>query len=187
MTATPKIDADGAREQWRLWRAFAADPAVDAEIVALYADLSRRISERGPTCWSSGKCCNFDAYGHKLYVTALEIAWVLSKVELPRPTAAPTSTLPIVSATLAATTGVLSPTGPCVFQIDRLCSIHAVRPLGCRVYFCQEGTQEWQHEVYELLLADLRKMHDRRAIPYVYMEWRAGLIEATGSLRDDRP
>jgi hypothetical protein len=50
--------------------------------------------------------------------------------------------------------------------------------MGCRVFFCQEGTQGWQQELYEQFLAELRRMHEDRGLPYRYMEWRAGLREA---------
>jgi Fe-S-cluster containining protein len=66
----------------------------------------------------------------------------------------------------------------CVYQIDKLCSIHTIRPMGCRVFFCQEGTSEWQHELYESFLTRLRTLHDELKIPYRYMEWRAGLRDA---------
>jgi Fe-S-cluster containining protein len=148
---------------WDAWRAAVRRPAVDDAVRDLYARLDGAVQQRGPTCWISGRCCNFNAYGHRLYVTGLEIAWVLQQVDLP-----------------AAATGDDALKTACPFQVNNLCSIHAVRPLGCRIYFCQEGTQDWQHEVYERFLTDLRALHDEHALPYRYMEWRAGLAEAAG-------
>lgn len=178
MTATPPID-EKDREAWRAWREAARAPAVDAAIVTLYADLDARITERSPTCWTSGRCCNFDAYGHRLYVTALEIAWVLERVG---PTTQPPKAqmLPVLPSTSGG-----AGSGACVYQVEKLCSIHKVRPLGCRVFFCQKGTQEWQHELYESFLSRLRELHDSHAVAYRYLEWRAGLAEARGSLLAD--
>ena len=28
--------------------------------------------------------------------------------------------------------------GPCVFQREKVCGVHGIRPLGCRVFYCQE-------------------------------------------------
>jgi Fe-S-cluster containining protein len=152
VTPTPdQCEAD----LWRAWRDAAATELIDRAIAGLYAELDAEVARRGPTCWLSGKCCHFDAYGHRLYVTGLEIAWVLTKTA-PRPAIE----------------------GGCMFQQNKLCTVHAVRPLGCRIFFCQEGTQAWQNELYEAFLARLRTLHETHALPYRYMEWRAGLAAA---------
>ena len=155
---------------------MAATPTLDKRIESLFADLDAAVRARGPTCWTSGKCCKFDEYGHRLYVTGLEIAWVLRRLELSGETktqsvaATGGRSLPIV--------GTKPSGGACRYQVDGLCGIHAVRPMGCRVFFCQEGTSEWQHELYERFLKELRDIHDANRIEYRYMEWRAGLAEA---------
>ncbi len=156
MTPTPD-QRDAAL--WPAWFDAAASPPIDRAIAALYAELDAQVASRGPTCWLSGKCCHFDAYGHRLYVTGLEIAWVLTKTAPRTPVE-----------------------GGCMFQRDKLCSIHTLRPLGCRIFFCQAGTQQWQQELYETFLARLRALHEERALPYRYMEWRDGLAQATAQM-----
>lgn len=176
MTRTTTTEPDD-RTLWRLWRQAAVKPELDGAIVALYDQLDAAIRARGPTCWTSGKCCNFDAYGHRLYVTGLEIAWVLWRTQGTTPQHEPkhadNRSLPILTP---------SPPRPltpsCPYQLDKLCSIHAHRPMGCRVFFCQSGTEEWQRELYETFLARLRALHETHGVPYRYMEWRAGLIAA---------
>ena len=71
---------------------------------------------------------------------------------------------------------------PCAFQVNGMCGIHTIRPLGCRIFFCQEGTQDWQQDVYEQFQQRIRRLHDEHELPYRYMEWRAGLIEAAGAI-----
>lgn len=150
---------------WHAWQSAAASPAIDRAIQSLYSDLSQAIAARGPTCWASGKCCKFDTFqgGHLLYVTGLEIAWVLARPELAAVDRQPRDT---------------GPEGACAYQVEGKCSIHAIRPLGCRVFFCQQGTQDWQQDIYEEFLAQLRKLHDDHQLEYRYMEWRQGLIQA---------
>ena len=146
----------------------AATPAIDHALRTLYTDLDAAVTARGPTCWQSGKCCNFQAYGHRLYVTALEIAWFLRQAGPPAQETPAGLSLP-----------QFQPDTPtCAYQIDGLCSTHAVRPLGCRVFFCQQGTEQWQNELYESFLTRLRELHDQHTLPYRYMEWRTGLDEA---------
>lgn len=67
--------------------------------------------------------------------------------------------------------------GDCPFLVDRLCSVHAIKPLGCRVYFCDPSAQIWQQELSEAGLARIRSLHDRHGIEYRYGEWR-GMLEA---------
>jgi hypothetical protein len=55
--------------------------------------------------------------------------------------------------------------------------------MGCRIFFCQRGTEAWQHALYEEFLGGLRQLHERQSLPYQYMEWRMGLREAIAHLR----
>lgn len=149
---------------WHTWRTAARDPAVDGAIRNLYDALGDAVRAHAPLCWMSGRCCSFDTFEHRLYVTGLEIAWVLGQ-------------LPHEQAEHAR--AAVKPTGACVFQTDGLCGIHAIRPMGCRIFFCQHGTAGWQSELYEQCLSDLRALHEAHQLPYQYMEWRAGLLDAT--------
>lgn len=153
---------------WSAWFAAACDPAIDTALRACYADLDAEVASRNPTCWLSGKCCKFDTHGHKLYVTALEIAWVISRLD-------PLGRSRLYEAPLPDLDG-------CPFQVNGLCSVHALRPLGCRVYFCDPSAQGWQNDLYETFLSRLRRLHEERGVEYRYMEWRLGLSEARAAL-----
>ena len=67
----------------------------------------------------------------------------------------------------------------CPYQVDGACSVHTVRPMGCRVFFCQAGQEAWQRDLYERMLGELRRLHERFALPYRYAEWRGLLAEWT--------
>lgn len=161
MTATTEPTEEAL---WQSWFDAAARPDIEAEIVALYRSLDAGVASRGPTCWSSGKCCKFDAYGHRLYVTGLEIARVVLHAS--------------EHTSVDATDLSLHPSDGCVFQVDGLCSVHPIRPLGCRIFFCQQGTQDWQQELYERYQNQLIELHKQFELPYRYMEWRTGLRSA---------
>jgi Fe-S-cluster containining protein len=165
------------------WLAAANHPAIRADLQALYATAAQEITARGPACWASGRCCNFTRTGHRLYTTGLEAAFALST----SPNAAPLSpsqhsvvSLTIQSQPPPAFAPTLTPdslaharsTGGCPFQLNNLCTIHATKPLSCRLYFCDRSAQQWQHDLSERLLAELRTLHDRHAIDYRYAEWR---------------
>jgi len=150
---------------WTTWIAAARQPHLDRALRALYESLDADIAGRGPTCWLSGKCCHFDSYGHRLYATGLEIAWLLAQLDDAAWNRLAAADLPQLDG--------------CPFQMNRQCSAHAIRPLGCRVFFCDPTAKDWQNPVYESHLQSLRELHEQHDLPYAYMEWRHGLDEVT--------
>ena len=63
----------------------------------------------------------------------------------------------------------------CPFQVSGLCGVHAIRPFGCRIFFCDATSTQWQHEQYERFHAELKKLHQSLDVPYFYVEWRQAL------------
>ncbi|MDX1683315.1 MAG: hypothetical protein R3336_09360, partial [Phycisphaeraceae bacterium] len=141
----------------------------------LYAAVDAAVAERAPVCDASGRCCRFDTWGHRLYVTGLEVVWFLQEAGPPGETASDDSEGSVALPQLADAPDQ----DGCPWQVDRLCTAHDVRPLGCRVYFCEPGTEQWQQALYEEKLEGLRRLHDRHDLPWRYLEWRAGLAEAS--------
>lgn len=165
--------ATPASDSWLRWREAARASEVDAAISRLYAEIDADVAARGPTCWQSGKCCHFREFGHRLYVTALEVAWFLDRAD---PPPAPEGlALPQLGRTRDGD-------GDCPWQVDEACTAHGIRPLGCRVFFCQHGTEAWQQALYEKHQARLKALHVERGIAYRYLEWVAGLNEAQEAL-----
>jgi Fe-S-cluster containining protein len=144
------------------WRAAARDPVVAGRLESIYADIASEVAARGPSCWASGRCCNFERTGHRLYVTGLEAAYAVAHLDPAK------GHPPLTSLTLA---HALS-RGGCPFQVLNLCGIHSIKPLGCRVYFCDRSAQNWQRELSERMLQSMKVLHDELNIPYRYGEWR---------------
>ncbi|MFM9995712.1 MAG: hypothetical protein ACKVU4_07920 [Phycisphaerales bacterium] len=164
------------------WLDAARNLAVAAELEGVYAAVAAEIEARGPACWASGRCCNFAKTGHRLYVTGLEAAYTVSRLATNAAREASTSPLRVLGAAprppelTAASLADARARGGCPFQVLNLCGAHAIRPLGCRVYFCDRSTQEWQRELSERAIERIKSLHERRAIAYRYAEWR-GLLE----------
>ena len=154
----------------RGWLAAAARPEVAAELQGVYTMIADQIEARGPACWASGRCCNFGATGHLLYTTGLEAAATmvgLARVGVAAPTAAD------VEASVSR--------GDCPFLKVNACSVHTIKPMGCRVYFCDRGAEEWQEQLSERSLREIRAIHERHGVEYRYTEWRAllgAIVEA---------
>ena len=165
-------------QDWNLWKAAAASPEVDAALRTLYAGVDAAVRLRGPRCDASGRCCKFNTYGHLLYVTGLEIAWFLRQAEAQKVAVDADYGIRIQNLRLPVLSPRQLPDG-CAWQVDGLCSAHGFRPLGCRVYFCEKGTEDWQQRTYEKFQMQLRGLHDLLGLPYDYMEWRGGILSAT--------
>lgn len=65
--------------------------------------------------------------------------------------------------------------GDCPFQVGHLCGVHKIKPLGCRVYFCDRSAQAWQHDLAERMHERIKALHTTHTIPYRYGEWRSML------------
>jgi Fe-S-cluster containining protein len=121
----------------------------------VYRDLQQEIDIRKPVCKTSGRCCHFEEFGHRLYVTTMELVAFRDTLKPSRP-------------------GAWDAAG-CPFQIDGLCSVHAIRPFGCRVFFCDASATDWQNQQYERFHTRIKRLHEELAVPYFYVEWRLAL------------
>lgn len=140
----------------QLWWRAATLPAVEGALSALHEYAANVVEAQRPICLSSGKCCNFRGHDHLLVVTGLEALWVWRQTE---------RTLRSSSAEAARSSGV------CAFLSGSLCTIHPVRPTGCRTYFCDRGEGLWQSALSERLHESITSLHDEHQIPYLYAEW----------------
>lgn len=144
---------DSALQSW--WHASAL-PAVEGALEALHEYAAHAAETHRPVCLSSGKCCNFRKHEHILVVTGLEALWVWRKTA---------RTLGSSAADAARSAGV------CGFLSGSLCTIHSVRPTGCRTYFCDRGEASWQSLLSERLHQSIISLHTEHKLPYLYAEW----------------
>jgi Fe-S-cluster containining protein len=140
-------------------------------IARVYGELQSEIDLRRPRCEMSGRCCRFDEYGHRMYVTTMELAAFVHEYESTREKS--NFQLTIVNSQLS----ILPASGACRFQDDGLCSVHTIRPFGCRIFFCDETATQWQQEQYERFHAQIKRLHEELNVPYLYIEWRTALRE----------
>lgn len=141
-------------------RAAMRQARLRAAVEAIYAEVEREIAAIKPRCEMSGRCCRFEEYGHRLFVTTAELAAF----------AASAKEDPVVISMLESEDG-----GGCRFQEGRMCKAHAIRPMGCRMFFCDEAHEEELQTLFERMHARLKALHDELRIPYIYVEWRVGV------------
>ncbi len=134
--------------------AAAGDEALAGDLREFYESVDAAVAQRTPVCTNRGLCCNFQAYGHRLYVTAVELAYFVRQVGAMRPPGT---------------------TGACPYQVGGLCTAREGRPLGCRIYYCDPTAQHWQNDEYERQLGRLKAIGEVHGVPYAYVEWLSAL------------
>jgi Fe-S-cluster containining protein len=154
------------------WRRSAAHQEVAAFFTSARMRIADVVRAKRPLCLASGACCRFEEYGHRMYLSGLEAAFVVARIDTARAARAanPLRILEVRDARAR---------GDCPYLRDGLCGEHEERPLGCRIFFCDKGADgrgaEWQSELYESMHRETIALHERLGVPYRYLEWREAL------------
>jgi len=141
-------------------RRCAADPAFLKSMASLYRELDAAIAAHSPVCRNRGDCCRFEQFGHRLFVTAAEVAYFFAgALGSPR-----TRTV----------------SGLCPYQVAGACTARDRRPAGCRIFYCDPTQTDWQGPLTEDTLRRLRGIHAGHGMPYAYVEWLTALDALPG-------
>ncbi|MFM7480497.1 MAG: YkgJ family cysteine cluster protein [Planctomycetota bacterium] len=150
------------------WAVAAAGRDVDDCLRALHVHIDDVTEVHRPLCVASGRCCRFGEHGHLLAVTGLEALWTLQRIG---------RSLHAAEAAHALNRGA------CAFLGGTMCTIHGVRPTGCRTYHCDITARPWQEPLAESVHAAVRDLHSRMGVPYLLAEW-TWLLNAIEQARD---
>jgi len=154
------------------WRRAARLPEVESHFVSERIRIADAVRAHRPLCLASGACCRFEEYGHRMYLSGLEAAFVVARIDAAR-SARAANPLRILEVDDARTRG------DCPYLRAGMCGEHEERPLGCRIFFCDKGADgraaDWQSELYEATHRETLALHERLGVPYRYLEWREAL------------
>ena len=131
--------------------------ALIARVAELYQWLDDQCSDipiTPPGCTACGQCCDFQRYGHRLYVTAVEMLYFAHHCD---------------------ESGVRPmPQGHCPYLENNQCTAYGHRFSGCRIYQCR-GDESHQNELSEEALARLKALGEEFEIPYQYRDLATAL------------
>jgi hypothetical protein len=133
------------------------DRQIAAEVAEVYAWIESRLAQlavQPGACRQCGRCCDFDAFDHRLYVTTAE--WVYFRAALADPPPRP------------------MPLGRCPYNEAGVCSAHAIRFAGCRIFGCWLSAEVQSH-LMESSLARLKALCVEHGLPYRYADLRDAL------------
>jgi Fe-S-cluster containining protein len=132
---------------------------IDQEVARWFAPADgSRLTDHG--CNACGDCCDFDSYGHRLFVTTPEVVYLAEKL-------APEKLRPMAA-------------GRCPYNIEGKCSIHPYRFAGCRIFFCK-GDHDKQSELSQWASDRFKLICEMHKLVYSYTDLRSALNSPKGS------
>ena len=131
------------------------------EVAEIYRWIDRQInslSDIAGRCEACGRCCDFDAYDHRLYVTPPELMHLAANpgIEKLRPMT----------------------TSRCPYNIDSRCGVYEYRFAGCRI-FCCKADADFQSRLSEEVLKKFKSLCKEFEIPYLYTDLASALNGAS--------
>lgn len=143
-----------------------AECEANARIIEQVADVYRWLEDQRRNyaaltgrCKACGKCCDFDRFDHRLYVTSPELIFLTAHLE-------DKNIKPM-------------PDNRCPYQIDGKCSVYEYRMAGCRI-FCCNGDSDFQGKLSELALSKFKAICMEFQIPYRYTDLAGALNSLAG-------
>lgn len=116
------------------------------EVAAVYSQLDGQIKTQPGDCSACGDCCDFESFGHRLFVSSPEMVYLRQNLEIK----------PML-------------TSRCPYQVDNKCTIYPHRFAACRIFFCK-ANEEFQSKLSEDALEEFKSLCTQLGLPYSYSD-----------------
>ncbi|MBW8001409.1 MAG: hypothetical protein FVQ80_05250 [Planctomycetes bacterium] len=115
--------------------------------------------ESAGDCQACGKCCDFESFDHRLFVTTPELIHLAKKLggENIKP----------------------MPSSRCPYNVEDKCEIHENRFAGCRIFQCK-ADKDFQSKLSEEAIKKFKSICTNLQVPYHYIDLATGLNELSG-------
>jgi len=136
------------------WR---ANSQLIKEVAEVYDWLGSQIEshrESAGYCKACGKCCDFESFDHKLFVTPPELIYLSENLH-------GENVKPMQSSR-------------CPYNIGGRCTIYEHRFAGCRI-FCCKGNADFQNDLSESVIKKFKSLCEEYQIEYRYSELATAL------------
>ncbi|MBW8035582.1 MAG: hypothetical protein FVQ79_08125 [Planctomycetes bacterium] len=133
------------------------DDNITSAVASVYEWIDSKAAGRTP-CDACGNCCDFKQYDHRLYVTSVELQYLVT--------------------TLGPAAIKKMNDGICPYNENNKCTIHKNRFAGCRIFSCQSDA-DFQSRLAEESLAKLKSIGYKYHWPYCYVDLATGLNDLT--------
>ena len=156
-----------AKKEEKMAAGCKANARLLRKVAGIYDWLDLQIAEHrdlAGCCGSCGRCCDFAAFDHRLFVTVPERMYLAANVS-------PKEIKPM-------------PAGRCPYNIAGKCTVYKYRFAGCRI-FCCKGDKDFQSELSESAVKKFKSLCTELQIPYRYSDLATALVLAENT-RDGR-
>ena len=123
------------------------------QVQQIYDWVDQQVAQLDQSCNACGKCCDFESFGHRLYVTTPELLHFAHHLG------------PAIKD---------MPSGVCPYRVEGQCSVYPRRFTGCRIFSCQ-GDDDKQNQLCEQAISKLKALCDEHNLEYRYVYLKAGL------------
>jgi Fe-S-cluster containining protein len=130
-----------------------AESQIISDVEAIYRWVDEQAAGMGGGCAACGDCCDFERFGHRLYVTTPEMLYFKHYLG------------PNVKEMNS---------GVCPYRVGGKCSIYPYRFSGCRIFQCK-GDEQKQNALSEQAIRKLKTVCDTYRIRYEYIYLKTGL------------
>ena len=122
------------------------------EVKQIYDRLDTDISEIAGQCTACGNCCDFERFGHRLFIASPELLYFKTNIKDLKP----------------------MHVGVCPYMQDNKCTAREFRFAGCRIFFCK-ADEEFQNKLSEQAIKDFKQICDKYQFPYRYIDLKTAL------------
>jgi Fe-S-cluster containining protein len=127
------------------------------EVAEIYSWIDRQLashSDLAGRCEACGRCCDFESFDHRLYLTPPELMYLAASPGLEK----------------------LRPmtTSRCPYNIGSKCTVYEYRFAGCRI-FCCKADADFQSRLSEEALKKIKSLCTKFQIPYSYKDLKTAL------------
>jgi hypothetical protein len=127
-------------------------------VAEVYDWIDSQTGQTATQCDVCGKCCDFESYDHRLFVTSPELIYFTVKLQ-------PDKIKPM-------------PTGGCPYNLLGMCTVYSYR-FGCCRIFCCKVDKDCQSKLTEEALEKFKSICEEFDLPYCYTDLRAALNNAS--------
>ncbi|RKY06668.1 MAG: hypothetical protein DRP65_11485 [Planctomycetota bacterium] len=124
----------------------------------VYYRIDSQIGQYPAKCQECGKCCDFEGYDHRLFVTSCEVIYFAAKLD-------PDKIKPM-------------PASRCPYNIDGKCTVYPFRFAGCRIFSCKRD-KDFQNQLSEQISEKLKNICEEFRLTYRYTDLPIALNKAT--------
>ena len=135
------------------------DLQIIKEVHDVYQWLDAELAKLDRSCKACGDCCDFETFGHRLYVSTPELMFFAASLTKRGQT-------PFV---------LEMPGGVCPYRVDGKCSVYPHRFSGCRIFTCGgEGTEQ-ENALCEQAVRKFKDLCEQYDLPYHYLYLKPAL------------